>query len=206
MLAALAAARELPQLNLLDALDLTLLTARKDLRRYQRVAACRLLRNLEEDPPIDPTQSPSSRSTRARKESQGAGGVALSKQPRRGRRGTMIGAIEPLWSPGWCPKNRRFAGMNAVGTIKATPLGTEMKTSTLPNDAKYCHNGGMAFADRLAAGPHASAPRRGQSCPSLSPPLPLRSVRFAGKYGWGSDSRPLGAAMRSSASHRRKGA
>jgi hypothetical protein len=37
---ALAAARELPQLSLIDALELTLLVARKDPRRHQRVAAC----------------------------------------------------------------------------------------------------------------------------------------------------------------------
>jgi hypothetical protein len=45
-----AAARELPQLSLLDALDLTLLVARKDSRRHPRVAARWLLRYLEEDP------------------------------------------------------------------------------------------------------------------------------------------------------------
>jgi hypothetical protein len=34
-----AAARELPQLSLLDALELTMQIARKDLSRYPRVAA-----------------------------------------------------------------------------------------------------------------------------------------------------------------------
>jgi hypothetical protein len=43
-----AAARELPKLSLLHALDLTLLVARKDPRRHPRVAARWLLRYLEE--------------------------------------------------------------------------------------------------------------------------------------------------------------
>jgi hypothetical protein len=46
--AAEAAARELPSLSLLDALELTVLIARKDRRRHQRVAARWLLRFLEE--------------------------------------------------------------------------------------------------------------------------------------------------------------
>ena len=50
VVAALAAARELPKLSLIDALELTLLVARKDARRHQRVAARWLLRYLEEDP------------------------------------------------------------------------------------------------------------------------------------------------------------
>ena len=50
MVTAVAAARELPQLSLVDALDLTLLVARKDPRRHPRVAARWLLRYLEEDP------------------------------------------------------------------------------------------------------------------------------------------------------------
>jgi hypothetical protein len=50
VVAALAAARELPQLSLVDALELTLLVARKDPRRHPRVAARWLLRYLEEDP------------------------------------------------------------------------------------------------------------------------------------------------------------
>jgi hypothetical protein len=47
---AVAAARDLPQLSLLDALELTVLVARKDPRRHPRVAARWLLRFLEEDP------------------------------------------------------------------------------------------------------------------------------------------------------------
>jgi hypothetical protein len=47
-----AAARELPQLGLLDALELTLLCARKDPRRFQRVAARWLQRYLEEHPDV----------------------------------------------------------------------------------------------------------------------------------------------------------
>jgi hypothetical protein len=47
---ALAAARDLPQLGLIDALELTILVARKDPRRHPRVAARWLLRLLEEDP------------------------------------------------------------------------------------------------------------------------------------------------------------
>jgi hypothetical protein len=50
VLSALAAAKELPQLDLLDALELTVLVARKDPRRHQRVASRWLLRYLEEDP------------------------------------------------------------------------------------------------------------------------------------------------------------
>jgi hypothetical protein len=47
---ALAAARDLPQLSLVDALELTVLVARKEPGRHQRVAARWLLRYLEEDP------------------------------------------------------------------------------------------------------------------------------------------------------------
>jgi hypothetical protein len=50
VVAAVAAARELPQLNLLDALELTMLIARKDSSRYPRVAARWLQRYLEEHP------------------------------------------------------------------------------------------------------------------------------------------------------------
>ena len=52
MIAALAAARELPQLSLDDALELTLLVARKDPRRHPRVAVRWLVRYLEEDPQV----------------------------------------------------------------------------------------------------------------------------------------------------------
>jgi hypothetical protein len=44
--------KELPQLSLLDALELTLLIARKDPDRHQRVAARWLLRLLEEHPDV----------------------------------------------------------------------------------------------------------------------------------------------------------
>jgi hypothetical protein len=44
--AAEAAARELPHIGLLDALELTLLIARKDPRRHQRVAGRWLLRRF----------------------------------------------------------------------------------------------------------------------------------------------------------------
>jgi hypothetical protein len=47
---ALAAAKDMPQLSLADALELTLLVARKDPRRHPRVAWRWLLRYLEEDP------------------------------------------------------------------------------------------------------------------------------------------------------------
>lgn len=50
MIAALAAARELPHLSLDDALELTLLVARKDPRRHSRIAARWLLRFLQEHP------------------------------------------------------------------------------------------------------------------------------------------------------------
>lgn len=50
VVAAVAAARELPQLSLLDALELTMLIARKDSSRYPRVAARWLQRLLEEHP------------------------------------------------------------------------------------------------------------------------------------------------------------
>ena len=46
----MAAARELPQLSLLDALELTMLIARKDSGRYPRVAARWLSRFLDEHP------------------------------------------------------------------------------------------------------------------------------------------------------------
>jgi hypothetical protein len=45
-----AAARELPQLSLVDALELTFLIARKDPRRHSRAAARWLQRYLEEHP------------------------------------------------------------------------------------------------------------------------------------------------------------
>jgi hypothetical protein len=47
---AVAAAKDLPQLSLADALELTVLVARKDPRRHQRVASRWLLRYLEEHP------------------------------------------------------------------------------------------------------------------------------------------------------------
>jgi hypothetical protein len=50
VLAAIAAAKELPRLSLVDALELTLLIARKDPRRHQRAAARWLQRFLEEHP------------------------------------------------------------------------------------------------------------------------------------------------------------
>jgi hypothetical protein len=52
VLSALAAARDLPQLSLLDALELTVLVARKDPPRHPRVAARWLLRLLEEKPDV----------------------------------------------------------------------------------------------------------------------------------------------------------
>jgi hypothetical protein len=48
--AAVAAGRELPQLSLGDALDLTMLVAGKDPARHPQVAARWLLRFLEEHP------------------------------------------------------------------------------------------------------------------------------------------------------------
>jgi hypothetical protein len=45
-----ATAKELPPLNLTNALELTILIARKDPRRHPRVAARWLLRYLEEHP------------------------------------------------------------------------------------------------------------------------------------------------------------
>jgi hypothetical protein len=50
VVAAVAAAKELPQLSLLDALELTMLIARKHSSRYPRVAARWLQRLLEEHP------------------------------------------------------------------------------------------------------------------------------------------------------------
>ena len=52
MLSALAAAKQLPQLSLLDALELTVLVVRKDPDRYQRVEARWLLRYVEEHPAV----------------------------------------------------------------------------------------------------------------------------------------------------------
>jgi hypothetical protein len=50
VLSALAAAKDLPQLDLLGALELTVLVARKDPHRHQWIAARWLLRYLEQDP------------------------------------------------------------------------------------------------------------------------------------------------------------
>jgi hypothetical protein len=47
---ALASAKDLPRLSVTDALELTILVARKDPRRHPRVAARWLLRFLEEHP------------------------------------------------------------------------------------------------------------------------------------------------------------
>jgi hypothetical protein len=52
VVAALAAARELSKLSLLDPLELTMLIARKDPSRYPRVAARWLQRLLEEHPDV----------------------------------------------------------------------------------------------------------------------------------------------------------
>jgi hypothetical protein len=52
VMSALAAARDLPQLSLVDALELTVLVARKNPRRHPRVAARWLLRLLEEQPDV----------------------------------------------------------------------------------------------------------------------------------------------------------
>jgi len=52
VLSALAPARDLPQLSLVDALELTVLVAREDPRRHPRVAARWLLRLLEEQPDV----------------------------------------------------------------------------------------------------------------------------------------------------------
>jgi hypothetical protein len=50
VLMALAAAKDLPPLSLADALELTILVARKEPRRHPRTAARWLLRYLEEHP------------------------------------------------------------------------------------------------------------------------------------------------------------
>jgi hypothetical protein len=50
VVAVAAVARELPQLSLLDALELTMLIARKDPSRYPRVATRWLSRLLEQHP------------------------------------------------------------------------------------------------------------------------------------------------------------
>jgi hypothetical protein len=50
VLMAVAAAKDLPQLSLADALELTVLVARKDPRRHPRDASRWLLRYLEADP------------------------------------------------------------------------------------------------------------------------------------------------------------
>jgi hypothetical protein len=49
LIGAEATAKELPRLGLADALELTLLIARKELRRQPRVAARWLMRYLEQD-------------------------------------------------------------------------------------------------------------------------------------------------------------
>src|SRR5262245_1122952 len=50
VLSALAATKQLPQIGLVDSLELTVLVARRDPRRHPRVAARWLLRYLEKDP------------------------------------------------------------------------------------------------------------------------------------------------------------
>lgn len=73
VLSALAAAKDLPQLSLADALELTVLVARKDPWRHPRVAARWLLRLLEEQPddrggrPWSPPASSRSRAARIRR-------------------------------------------------------------------------------------------------------------------------------------------
>jgi hypothetical protein len=51
-MAAEAAAKHLPQISLADALELTVMIARRDPRRLSRVAARWLLRFLEEHPTV----------------------------------------------------------------------------------------------------------------------------------------------------------
>jgi hypothetical protein len=52
---ALAAAKDLSRLSLADALELTVLVARKDLARHPRMAARWLMRYLEEHPALATT-------------------------------------------------------------------------------------------------------------------------------------------------------
>jgi hypothetical protein len=75
-----ATAKELPRLGLADALELTLLIARKDPRRHPRVAARWLLRYLEEDDsqrsaswPLQPPVSPRSPATATRRRRRRSG-------------------------------------------------------------------------------------------------------------------------------------
>jgi hypothetical protein len=58
VVAAVAAAKELPQLSLIDALELTMSIARKDSGRYPRVAARWLQRLLEEHPDATIEEAP----------------------------------------------------------------------------------------------------------------------------------------------------
>src|ERR1043166_8313151 len=74
------------------------------------------------------------------------------------------------------------------------PLGAQMSLGgSISRRAKYCPNGGMAFADWLAAGHHARCGAGGDNhaprCPLC---CPFRSARFAGKYRWGQQFAPFG--------------
>jgi hypothetical protein len=54
------------------------------------------------------------------------------------------GAIITVVAPIAAPKNARFAGITAGGA--ARPRVRRWTRLPLPHHAKYCHNGGMAFA------------------------------------------------------------
>jgi len=57
---------------------------------------------------------------------------------------------------------------------------------------KYCHNGGMAFAQQhRGGGSWSTTPVGGKSCPSLSATLSPRSSPFAGKARKGQRFAPL---------------
>jgi hypothetical protein len=80
VLSALAAARDLPQLSLVDALELTVLVA--DPRRHPRVAARWLLRLLEEQPDVTIEEAAVQQSERRSSCPPGSGGVERAEQGR----------------------------------------------------------------------------------------------------------------------------
>ena len=112
--------------------------------------------------------------------------------PGRGVRDRHRGPLS--WSPGSGP----FAGEKAWGSMIRARWGPGW--TRLPfffcRRKKYCHIGGMALAAQCGAWPGAKKVRDSPSWPLVVP----RKCPFAGEKIRGRDSRPLGAAIRPSAS------
>jgi hypothetical protein len=70
------------------------------------------------------------------------GGLAAAGAGQRGPR-------SPSWPPSWFPKKAPVCRGKAAGSGGPRPLGAAMDSSGFFHSrAKYCHNGGMAFADQ----------------------------------------------------------